>query len=262
MVGEEIGQTVIDQIDEDHQGVFFVHLNYVEDDRCENVKTLTVANRSIVTSKGKQNAMETRSIITVVVRRPMATGSMEILTHGMRGSTLSRAARTDFEDLLIELLVVGIGGFVERIVPSFAPIQLDLMEMILCQGDPELNNERHSSPSSRGSQLLSLALLALSHRAFVWTPSTSLSTVGTPADRKELERHRRLSIEDGKETSIEYLLISVLLPENDAHKQLGDVSMRGPIVIGWDLAKIGKGKSTESSSRSLSTSQVDEERAY
>ena len=77
MMGEEVREDVIDEVDENQQGVFRMHLDDFEDDRGENVKALAVADGFIVASEGEKDAFENRSID--VIRRPMGTGSMQIL---------------------------------------------------------------------------------------------------------------------------------------------------------------------------------------
>lgn len=44
---------------------------------------------------------------------------------------------------MIELVVFGIGSVVEGVLQRFAPIQMDFVEMSLCQGDPQLSQKMH-----------------------------------------------------------------------------------------------------------------------
>ena len=57
LFGEEKRQTMIDQIDQNAQRFVFVSMHNVENHRCENVKTLTITNRFVVTGETEKNAL-------------------------------------------------------------------------------------------------------------------------------------------------------------------------------------------------------------
>lgn len=119
-----LGQDVIDEIDHALERFLFALVHNLEYERGDDVEALTIAYRFVVACVGEQHAFEQSSIAVVLVgsaAERRASGSMQV-----------------FDDLHAELVVVGIGSFVEGYAAYPRPIQVEVGYVFLRQIEPDL----------------------------------------------------------------------------------------------------------------------------